>query len=305
MTSQRAGEFDSRVDSFLHNRGLWCQVQFFMTWISPAKSFRDRQFLVLDSLFKNNPNACLIILSKELDSGPGRLILKPLIDRGYRVAAFDPDLKSLFKNTPVEAWLKDIQGGNKDAGGIPLAQNLSNLMRLAALYKYGGVYLDTDFIVLRDFSGLRNAIGAQSMEKNGKWTRLNNAVLIFDKNHPLLYEFMKEFQRYFDGSKWGHNGPYLVSRVIERVTKQKRYNFTVLPPKAFYPVDWTRIDGFFKRPNDPAFVKWAEAKLHRFKKGNETYGIHLWNRQTGRMKIEKGSIMAELISHHCIICPKH
>ncbi|KAL3531710.1 hypothetical protein ACH5RR_005231 [Cinchona calisaya] len=303
-------QFDARLTKFLDGEGAQsnnlgkCQVHFFMTWISPASSFGTREFVVMESIFKENHNACLIILTKTLDSPGGRRILKPLLELGYRVVALTPDLSSLFKNTPAEAWFNYLRTGKIDPGKVPLAQNLSNLIRLAVLYKYGGVYLDTDFIVLRDFSMLRNVIGAQSVDANGNWTRLNNAVLVFDKKHPLLYEFMQEFQLTFDGNSWGHNGPYLVSRVVYRLatnTMTQDYNFTVLPPIAFYPVGWIGIDGFFKRPSNPVFSKWASAKLRQLNNG-ETYGVHLWNRQTGKAKIEEGSIIATLISDHCIIC---
>ncbi|KAK4396134.1 Lactosylceramide 4-alpha-galactosyltransferase [Sesamum angolense] len=221
----------------------------------------------------------------------GKTILQPLISRGFRVQAMSPDLWALFSNTPAEGWLNDIKNGNKDPGEIPLAQNLSNLIRLAALYKYGGVYLDTDFILLKDFSGLRNAIGAQSIDVNGNWTRLNNAVLIFDKNHPLVYMFVEEFASTFDGNRWGHNGPYLVSRVVNRVAETGQFNFTVLPPMAFYPVDWTRVAGFFVRPSDQVGGRWVEAKIRQL--SGETYGVHLWNKQSSRFKIEEGSIIGQ------------
>ncbi|XP_059669807.1 uncharacterized protein LOC132315066 [Cornus florida] len=291
------GQFDSRVQEFI---GKGCEVQFFMTWISPARSFREREFLSMESLFKSHPNGCLMIISRTMDSAYGYRILEPLLDRGFRVLAVTPDLSFLFKNTPAEVWFDDIKSGNKDPGEIPLAQNLSNLIRLAVLYKYGGVYLDTDFIVLKDFSGLRNSIGAQSVDVSGNWTRLNNAVLIFDKNHPLLYEFIEEFASTFDGSKWGHNGPYLVSRVVERVAKRPEYNLTVLPRMAFYPVSWSRMAGLFIKPANRIQSKWVEAKLRQL--GEETYGIHLWNRESSRLRIEEGSIIGRLISAHCVIC---
>ncbi|KAL7169703.1 hypothetical protein ACSBR2_034688 [Camellia fascicularis] len=68
---------------------------------------------------------------------------------------------------------------------------------LVILYKYGGVHLDTDFITLKAFSGLRNLIEAQSIDATGSWTRLNNAVLIFDKNTC----FMEEFESNLDGNR--------------------------------------------------------------------------------------------------------
>ncbi|XP_031484987.1 uncharacterized protein LOC116254064 [Nymphaea colorata] len=280
---------------------IGCEIRFFMTWISSTESFGQRELFSLESLFKQHPFACLLILSRSMDSGRGRRILKPLSARGYRVMALAPDLQFLFNGTPAELWFKELRKGNVDPGEIPLAQNLSNLLRIAVLYKFGGVYVDTDVIILRSFSSLRNSIGAQSMiAETGEWRRLNNAVLVFDKNHPLLFKFIQEFSLTFDGTKWGHNGPYLVSRVASRVAGRPGFNFTILPPMAFYPVDWSRIGGYFRQPATPAASRWVEAKLVHLHQ--ETYAIHLWNRQSNRIAIENGSIIHRLISDHCIFC---
>jgi lactosylceramide 4-alpha-galactosyltransferase len=273
-----------------------------MTWISPASSFGSREFLSLETLFNSHPNGCLIIISRSLDSVLGFSTLKPLIDGGYRVTAVTPDLNFLFKNTPAESWFREIKSGNKDPGEIPLAQNLSNLIRLAILYKYGGVYVDTDFITIKSFKGLKNSIGAQSTDVSKHWTRLNNAVLVFDMNHPLLERFMEEFASTFDGNKWGHNGPYMVSRVVQRVEGKSGYNFTVLPRSAFYPVDWIRISGFFRMPTNKAESKWVRDRLLQLK--GQTYGVHLWNKQSNGLRIEEGSVMERLFSSHCVICQK-
>ncbi|KAM7463979.1 hypothetical protein LguiA_032100 [Lonicera macranthoides] len=292
-------QFDKRVHKFFgKNR---CKVKFFMTWISPAKNFGEREFWSIDSLFKSNPDGCLMILSRTMDSVIGFNLLKPLLDRRFKIQAVSPELQFLFNNTPAEVWFDQIKKGEKDPGEIPLPQNLSNLIRLAVLYKYGGVYLDTDFIVLRDFSDLKNSIGSQSVDIHGNWTRLNNAVLVFDKNHPLLYRFIEEFASNFDGNKWGHNGPYLVTRVVERVKKDSpEINFTVLPPVDFYPVDWTKIAGLFLRPGSRQHRKWVEAKVVQL--SGRTYGVHLWNKHSSKFKIEGGSIIDRLRLQHCIIC---
>ncbi|MBA0588156.1 hypothetical protein Gorai_001269 [Gossypium raimondii] len=290
-------KFHGRVQEFFNHK---CEVHFFMTWISTAESFGTREILAVESVFKAHPHGCLMILSRTLDSAQGHMILKPLLDRGFKVQAVTPDLPFLLKNTPAEAWFNDIKSGEKDPGGIPLAQNLSNLMRLAALYKYGGVYLDTDFIVLKSFKGLKNTIGAQSINSAKNWTRLNNAVLVFDMNHPLLYKFIEEFALTFDGNKWGHNGPYMVSRVVHRVEGRPGYNFTILPPVAFYPVDWIKIVRLFKVPSQQADPKWFEAKLQEL--NEKSYGLHLWNKQSSKLMVEEGSAMGKLLSEHCVLC---
>ncbi|PQM33708.1 hypothetical protein Pyn_26396 [Prunus yedoensis var. nudiflora] len=64
--------------------------------------------MAMDSLFKFNPKGCLMILSKSMDSGSGYRILKPLLDRGFKVKALTPDLPFLVKNTPGETWLQEL-----------------------------------------------------------------------------------------------------------------------------------------------------------------------------------------------------
>ncbi|KAK9069968.1 hypothetical protein SSX86_010366 [Deinandra increscens subsp. villosa] len=297
-------EFETRVDEFFKHS---CKLRFFMTWIKSSRSsnsnlFGPREFLAMDALFKSNPDGCLIILSNTMDSDHGFQILKPVIDLGFRVQAIEPDYNFLFKNTPAKNWYKRIKNGSRDPGEIPLAQNLSNLIRLVVLYRYGGVYLDTDFIPLNDFNGLRNSIGAQSVDQFGNWTRLNNAVLVFDKKHPLLYRFIEEFASTFDGNRWGFNGPYLVSRVVERGGGKLENKFSVLPPAAFYPVGWGRIGGLFRRPVDRRDRRWVEAKVVKLKEGS--YGVHLWNKQSKRLRIEEESIVARLVSEHCVVCSR-
>ena len=293
--------FHNRVLSFLSTQN--CSTFFHAIWLSPARYFGQREFMTMDTLLKVHPQGCLMILSRSMDSELGNGILKPLVDRGLKVLAITPDLPFLVKNTPAEAWLEQLKSGKKDPGSVPLFNNLSNLMRLAVLYKYGGVYLDIDLIFLRDISGLRNAIGAQHMDPvTRRWLRLNNAVMIFDKNHPILLDFLEEFALTFDGDRWGHNGPYMVSRVVGRVGSTPGYNLTILPPKAFYPVDWNRIGDFYKKPQNESGSVWVENKIVEILYGGETYTLHLWNKRTRKLEIEEGSVMARVFRDHCVVC---
>ncbi|KAK9291168.1 hypothetical protein L1049_009356 [Liquidambar formosana] len=38
------------------------------------------------------------------------------------------------------------------------------------------------------------------------------------------------------------------AKVIERVPRSHRYNFTILLPMTFYPVDWAQMGNFFRKP---------------------------------------------------------
>ncbi|KAK1557791.1 hypothetical protein Q3G72_032004 [Acer saccharum] len=246
---------------------------------------------------------------KILSSGPKSkkfsVKVKKFLDnssyKGFKVIAVRPDFDYLFNNTQAETWFKKLKKGNVDPGLIALGQNLSNLLRLSLLYKFGGIYLDTDVIVLKSFSDLRNTIGAQTMDSETRnWTRLNNAVLIFDQNHPLLLKFIQEFALTFDGNKWGHNGPYLVSRVVSRVGGRPGFNFTVLPPSAFYPVDWSRIQSFFQGPGNEKHTEWLHNKLKRIRR--QSFTVHLWNRQSKQLQVEEKSILHHLMLDCCVFC---
>ncbi|KAK4589987.1 hypothetical protein RGQ29_020528 [Quercus rubra] len=297
----RSSSFPAMIaEFFAGNSTISCKFRFFMTWIS-SKSFGDRELLAVESLFKSHPNACLVIVSSSMNSKTGSQFLKPLLDKGFRLMAIDPDFDYVFKNTYAEAWFDRLRKGNVNPGEVSLGQNLSNLLRLGLLYKFGGIYVDTDVIVLKSFSKLRNVIGAQTVDLDtGNWSRLNNAVLIFDKNHPLLYKFIQEFALTFDGNKWGHNGPYLVSRVVSRLSGRPGFNFTVLPPSAFYPVDWSRIRSLFRGPRDKLHSKWLLEKLRHIQ--SQSFAVHLWNRQSKMLKVEKGSIINQIMLDCCIFC---
>ncbi|KAI6705059.1 hypothetical protein NL676_008021 [Syzygium grande] len=291
--------FAARVNGFFGT----CEVRFFMTWISSLEPFGDRELFALESLFNSHPDGCLVIVSSSLDSNEGREILRPFRDKGHRAMAISPNFGYLFKDTPAQLWFKRLKRGNLDPGEVALGQNLSNLLRLVLLYKFGGVYMDTDVVVLKSMSKLRNVIGAQTLDlETGNWSRLNNAVLVFDKSHPLLFKFIEEFALTFDGNKWGHNGPYLVSRVVSRVSGRPGYNFTVLPPPAFYPVDWSRVRSLFRGPRGHLHSKWLRNKLRHILR--QSYAVHLWNKQSRKLRVEEGSIVDHMMSDCCIFCNK-
>lgn len=73
-------------------------------------------------------------------------------------------------------------------------------LRIALLWKFGGIYLDTDFIVLKDLRNLTNALGTQSRYV------LNGAFLALA---APTREFMAQCMRdrgHYNGWIWGHQG---------------------------------------------------------------------------------------------------
>ncbi|XLT38308.1 hypothetical protein HN873_069600 [Arachis hypogaea] len=160
-----------------------------MTWISPLKAFGVRELLSVESMFKSHREACLVIVSKSMDSDTGTQILNPFVKKGFRVTASAPDFKYIFKGTHAESWFQKLKEGNVNPGEVFLGQNLSNLLRLALLYKFGGAYIEADVVVLKIFSKLRNTIGALNLDPR---TDIDDASRLKIRTRYLLIKMKLE-----------------------------------------------------------------------------------------------------------------
>ncbi|KAJ9566061.1 hypothetical protein OSB04_002027 [Centaurea solstitialis] len=259
----RRGGFRARVKEFFSKNETSCKVRFFMTWISSLDSFSHKEFYSIESLFNTHPKGCLLIVSNSMDSEKGTRVLKPFSDKGFRVTAISPDLNYLLKNTEAESWLSKIINGDLDIG----------------------------------FSKLRNSIGAQTLDLGTKnWSRLNNAVMVFDKMHPLVYKFIEEFSLTFNGI----NGVTMVLIWFQGLQGRDGYNFTILPPPAFYPVNWDRVRNLFRGPRNETDAKWLRGKLRQIR--SQSYAVHLWNKQSRKLHVKEGSILGKILLDHCVFC---
>jgi mannosyltransferase OCH1-like enzyme len=62
------------------------------------------------------------------------------------------------------------------------------VLRVATIYKNGGIYLDLDCLVIKSLSSLKNAVGFEDVAH----TVLNSGVLIFDRHHAFLADAIEE-----------------------------------------------------------------------------------------------------------------
>ncbi|KAG4945571.1 hypothetical protein JHK87_041578 [Glycine soja] len=89
-------------------------------------------------------------------------------------------------------------------------------------------------------------------------------------------------------------------RVVSRVSGRPGYNFTVLPPSAFYPVDWRGIMSLF---SDEIRSEWLVNKMEQIRKESfAVFAVHLWNRHSRKLKVVKRSIADSIISSCSIFC---
>lgn len=126
-----------------------------------------------------------------------------------------------------------------------LWSKLSNLVRLQALYTEGGIYLDTDVEVIKNFSPLLHDecfVGFQQEEDvSGDW--VNNAVIGAQPGHPFLKRCVDLTEQAFE-----EEGELLLSPVVttmilkamglRKYKLQKIKEVTLYPIEYFYPYPW-------------------------------------------------------------------
>ncbi|XP_034098262.2 lactosylceramide 4-alpha-galactosyltransferase-like [Drosophila albomicans] len=200
------------------------------------------------------------------------------------------------KGSPIEYWLtKEDLFRTKY-----LMVHISDLMRLLALYRYGGIYLDEDLIVFRALEHDNpNFMGAEIKISIG------NSVLGLAPDgfgHMLAELFLNDFQRNYLGNVWAHNGPRLMERIMSRLcgtsdvaAMQKNSNLChgvkVFNVSSFYEINWVERSHFFDE-------KYANETMKRLE---ASFGMHTWNHMKTKwpLSVNARSAYIQLAKKHC------
>lgn len=122
--------------------------------------------------------------------------------------------------------------------------NLSNFVRIYALYHQGGIYMDTDMEVLKSLEEFRqygSFLGLELGEKDDKDIIVNNAIFGAEKGHPFIEKCMDFYLQHFDGRDSAlDSSPYLVTRLLKEAGMHKYGQQNVggvelFPKEYFYP----------------------------------------------------------------------
>jgi len=144
-----------------------------------------------------------------------------------------------------------------------LWSRLSNNVRLQVLYSEGGIYLDTDVEVLKDFGPLlldRCFLGFQQRSEDDDW--VNSAVLGAQSAHPFIRSCLELTEALHAETGEFFRSPSIVTTVLRNMGLrsyglQELNGIKIYPAEYFYPYPW--FSSF-----SPECIKEA------------TYCIHYW-----------------------------
>uniref|UniRef100_A0A0A9D6U6 Alpha 1,4-glycosyltransferase domain-containing protein n=1 Tax=Arundo donax TaxID=35708 RepID=A0A0A9D6U6_ARUDO len=273
-----------------------CSMRVFMVWNSPEWAYGVRHQRGLESLLKQHPEACVVMLSETLELK----FFKEFVKEGYKVAVAVPNLDELLESTPTHVFAS-VWYEWRQTKYYPL--HYSELVRLAALYKYGGIYLDSDVIILKPLSSLRNSIGAAKQDYRN--SNFSGAVLAFEKQSPFLAECLKEFYSTYDDTLVQWNGAELMTRVLSNLSSKADENMGHLdikwePSVTFYPISSADITRYFSEPDNMVERAHQDALFSRIVNVSTTF--HLWSGITSALVPESNSLVGKILNRYCLHC---
>ncbi|XP_071995734.1 alpha-1,4-N-acetylglucosaminyltransferase-like [Engystomops pustulosus] len=196
-------------------------------------------------------------------------------------------LETIFADTPFLAWYEKIDPTQEKHWTHVKA----DACRLAIIWKYGGIYMDTDFISMRPIPEDTFLAG---QHLNGT----SNGIFGFPPQHKLVWELMESFVQNYKGEVWGHNGPVVFIRIRNKYCGVPQFksldpidcaNVSYLHPERFYPIFY------------PSWRKYYEVweKLPTF---SDSYGLHLWNYMNTERKfmlVGSNTLVEHLYQKYC------
>ena len=172
------GGFNDRVEDLV--RKTKCSTNFFLAWTTKAEQFTLRYRRTVESTLRFHPDSCVIVLSNTLPED----YFQTFWNLGYNIIVERPDTERLIQGTPAEHWWSNI---NKWKHGPFFFSHITEILRLATLWHYGGVYLDTDVIIMKPLKpDLHNCLGTELAGKYGEAKVLNGAILVFEKGSRFV-----------------------------------------------------------------------------------------------------------------------
>uniref|UniRef100_A0A6P7FTH1 Lactosylceramide 4-alpha-galactosyltransferase-like n=1 Tax=Diabrotica virgifera virgifera TaxID=50390 RepID=A0A6P7FTH1_DIAVI len=258
----------------------------------------SRQACAVESAAKMNPDLDVYLLYASpgifrFEGNESDHFLKSLLS--YKnVRILHLNYGNYVKGTPLETlWTSGEIENSKYA-----VSHASDVLRYLTLWKYGGIYLDLDVVVIKSLQDLPlNYAGLQTKKQ------VAAGVVSFEADgfgHSLAEKCVNKLKHNFYGRKWGRNGPGIVTSVMmescnvtiasEMLTKNCT-GLKMYPMETFYPIPYWLWDKYFKEENFNEVIDSTK----------NSYVLHTWNQlsEGERIPLNKNPAYLHFAKLHC------
>lgn len=287
--------------------------------VKPTKSQSNKQIFFLETSCSNSHGGAIHLTSRQICGIESVARLHPnhkifvlfLAPVGFQLKRTETDtiqillkydnvylrninLTKYSKDTPLEDFFAQYIYGTSRFFNT----HLSDILRFLTLYKYGGLYLDTDIICLKSFEPLeKNFVAAES------YNSIGSSVIHFGNDELgrfIAEQCLIELSNTFDGKKWAYNGPGVLTRVISRLCETNKTalmtndvcsGFKILPIETFAPILWKWNNFYFDEDHTNDVIRLTK----------DAYIIHLFNHMNKNIPVVKKSNVAYALfaKDHC------
>lgn len=292
----------------------------------------------IESIFYFHPTARVHLYTNQdtgLKSGTRHPKLAPLVRQGYNISVIPYQPEQVLKEAMTMPGSEINRTLAQDFLTLMPARkeekywysNEANVLRLCLLYTQGGIYFDTDVIlisrVLASHPKLDNVMGRHS---DGR--KFHNAAMKFTTlRNRFLAATLNNMMENFDGLKWGNNGPKAFGRTArahpEMICDEDKYDYlheistnsesqdrrsidkktnststnecwvNPLPNEAFAPVShkhWKEVCGLHSSSNEESEKENSITPTYEEAQllVTNSYVVHLNNKITGESIRRKG-----------------
>jgi lactosylceramide 4-alpha-galactosyltransferase len=279
-------------------------------WVLTSGGLHLVNRVAMESVFLHNPSACITLYLRRGANSQEQEQVLAFTDRlrgdDLRVTVIKYTFRRLFSDTLLhvrptiraathQRFLRNLP--SYERGQFWTYSHESNFVRLLVILRYGGIYLDSDIILTKPLPHLRNAIAHEMPQGTPGGEKVNNNVLIFDRGHRFLVEYLEAMMNRYNPSVYHANGPDLLTEVYQH--SRNKQNLTVLPGKSFQPIHLNGIiDIVFKMQlNSRDCIEKRCANMYRTAMGNGTYGVHLNNRVSREFSLRPGTLAHAILRY--------
>ena len=147
--------------------------------------------------------------------------------------------------------------------------HLSDALRVLLIWKFGGFYLDLDYVVMNKMTQYENFVVSND---NGKYGVTNNAFS-FIHGHQFLFNVMNKLKESYNAKCWSCIGPGLFTQSLQNISEDTSILVNVIPLERYncqykmkvifellffriMGVKWQVSDRIIDSPDPISFAEW-------------------------------------------------
>lgn len=260
---------------------------------SGRTQLNSRQCCAVEAAARNNPDRPVQLF---MLSVTGFNYASPWLDvlssyANVRVVLVNEE--DYFKNTPLESWFKKGDWRTSPYKKI----HLSDYLRMATLFKGGGLYLDLDILVLKrlDADQLKNFFVIEEQVP----TLICNSVVHLEKSHRFMKLIIEYLGAEYEPQEWGYHGGEVITAIMRY---HCNYREKQLPAKNdCKDVNLLNYTSFFPVIPDEYGVLFQAATRESLNLFNDSYGVHIWNSKSHNdfLDFSSNQLYSHLARKHC------